>query len=76
VRQDVAARLPEVPPGGVPGGHDDGSKHHLGVANAVDELLAGHLHPVELDANKVWWTLRSRRPRVAAARPAGRAHRA
>lgn len=58
VRRDVAAWLPKVKPGGVIAGHDYGSKNHPGVQVAVDDIFAHHAHPIELDANKVWWTFR------------------
>jgi predicted O-methyltransferase YrrM len=58
VRRDVGAWLPKVKPGGVIAGHDYGSKNHAGVKIAVDDIFSGHAHPIELDANKVWWTIR------------------
>ena len=58
VRRDVAAWLPKVKLGGIIAGHDYGSKNHPGVKIAVDDLFCGHAHPIKLDANKVWWTIR------------------
>lgn len=59
VRRDIAAWLPKVKPGGVISGHDYDSKNHPGVKIAVDALFVGHSHPLKIDANKVWWTLRA-----------------
>lgn len=39
-------------------GHDYGSHNHPGVKIAVDAFLADHPHPLTLEANKVWWTVR------------------
>jgi predicted O-methyltransferase YrrM len=58
VRLDIAAWQPKVKVGGVIGGHDYGGKNHTGVALAVDDIYATHHHPVVIDANKVWWTIR------------------
>lgn len=58
VLRDLSAWLPKVKPGGVIAGHDYGARHHPGVKRAVDRVFAQHAHPVKLEANKVWWTLK------------------
>ncbi len=58
VRRDVEAWFPKVKPGGIVSGHDYGSHNYPGVKTAVDAFLADHPHPLRLEANKVWWTIR------------------
>ncbi|MEE9280528.1 MAG: class I SAM-dependent methyltransferase [Myxococcota bacterium] len=53
---DLKAWVPKVKPGGLITGHDYGSHNHPGVAVAVDAYFRNHVHPVRLEANKVWWT--------------------
>lgn len=55
---DLAAWVPKVRPGGIVAGHDYASAHHPGVKPAVDAFFREHRHPVQLEANKVWWTFR------------------
>ncbi len=59
VRRDLAAWVPKVKPGGVIAGHDYGSHNHPGVEIAVSEFFRDHPHPVRLEANKVWWTIKA-----------------
>jgi predicted O-methyltransferase YrrM len=58
VRRDIAAWLPKLRLGGILSGHDYGSTHHAGVTRAVDDFARRHWHPLEVDANRVWWTVR------------------
>ena len=58
VRNDLHAWLPKVRPGGILSGHDYAARHHPGVKKAVDAFFRDHGHPVRLEANKVWWTIR------------------
>lgn len=58
VRTDLAAWVPKVRPGGIVAGHDYAARHHPGVKIAVDDFFRDHGHPVKLEANKVWWTIR------------------
>lgn len=58
VLRDLEAWVPRVRPGGVISGHDYGSHNHPGVQRAVDRFLSGHPHPVRVESNKVWWTLK------------------
>ncbi len=58
VHKDLAAWAPKIKRGGVIAGHDYGSRRHPGVKRAVDEFFAGHPHPVELQSDMVWWTIK------------------
>ena len=58
VLNDLRAWIPKVKRGGLITGHDYGSQKHTDVKAAVDSYFAGHPHPVRLEANKVWWTLK------------------
>jgi len=58
VLKDLAAWEPKIKPGGIIAGHDYGSRRHPGVALAVDGFFADHTHPVELDSDMVWWTVK------------------
>jgi predicted O-methyltransferase YrrM len=58
VRKDLEAWAPKVKPGGVISGHDYASRRHPGVKPAVDRFFAGHPHPLKLEANRVWWTIK------------------
>ncbi len=58
VLNDLRAWIPKVKRGGLITGHDYDSHNHPGVKAAVDSYFAGHAHPVRLEANKVWWTLK------------------
>jgi len=58
VGSDLAAWVPKVRPGGIVAGHDYAARHHPGVKPAVDAFFREHGHPVKLEANKVWWTVR------------------
>ena len=59
VWEDMRAWMPKLKSGGVMSGHDYDSHNHPGVRVAVDRYFAGHSHPVHLEANKVWWTLKT-----------------
>lgn len=58
VARDLDAWVPKVKPGGVIAGHDYGSHRHPDVRVVVDRYFASHRHPIRLDANKVWWTVK------------------
>jgi hypothetical protein len=59
VFEDLEAWEPKVKPGGVLAGHDYGSHNHPGVKPAVDFFFARHSRPpVQVDADKVWWTIK------------------
>ena len=58
VRRDIAAWLPKIRMGGVISGHDYGGDRHPGVERAVNDLFARHRHKLELEADRVWWTIR------------------
>jgi hypothetical protein len=58
VRRDLAAWLPKVKRAGVISGHDYTGDRHPGVRRAVDAVFARHRHKVEIEADKVWWTIR------------------
>ena len=58
VLEDLKAWVSKVKEGGVIAGHDFGAVHHPGVKEAVKEFFRGHPHPIRLEANKVWWTVR------------------
>jgi len=58
VERDLRAWLPKVRPGGIVSGHDYGSRNHPDVKPVVDRTFRDHPHPVRVDANKVWWTVR------------------
>ncbi len=56
---DLTAWVPKVKPGGVISGHDYGSRNHPGVKPAVDFFFALEpANPIQLDADKVWWTIK------------------
>ncbi|MEE8312808.1 MAG: class I SAM-dependent methyltransferase [Myxococcota bacterium] len=55
---DLQAWVPKVKRGGLITGHDYGSHNHPGVEVAVKTYFRDHPHPVRLEANKVWWTIR------------------
>lgn len=58
VLRDLAAWVPKVKPGGVLAGHDYDSPRYPGVKRAVDAFFERHPTPVQLDRNRVWWTLK------------------
>jgi len=58
VLSDLEAWVPKVRPGGIVAGHDYAARHHPGVKAAVERFFRDHRHPVQLEANKVWWTFR------------------
>jgi predicted O-methyltransferase YrrM len=58
VREDLAAWVPKVKTGGLLTGHDYGSRRHPGVKRAVDDFFAEHPHPLRVEADMVWWTIK------------------
>ena len=58
VQKDLDAWVPKVRPGGVIAGHDYGSHTHVDVKPVVDRFFADHAHPVRVESNRVFWTLR------------------
>jgi predicted O-methyltransferase YrrM len=58
VERDLRAWRPKVRPGGILAGHDYGSRRYPDVKPVVDRFFRDHPHPVRVEANKVWWTLR------------------
>jgi len=58
VLKDLVAWAPKIRRGGVIAGHDYGSRRHPGVKRAVDDFFARHPHPIEFEADMVWWTIK------------------
>jgi predicted O-methyltransferase YrrM len=58
VLRDLEAWVPKVKPGGLIAGHDYGSHNHPGVRSAVEIFFSQHPHPISVETNRVWWTLR------------------
>jgi predicted O-methyltransferase YrrM len=58
VQRDLTAWVPKIRSGGVIAGHDYASRRHPGVQRAVDEFFAGHPHPIQVESDMVWWTIK------------------
>ncbi len=58
VLRDLAAWVPKAKAGGVLAGHDYDSHRYPGVKLAVDAFFERHPTPLQLDRNRVWWTLK------------------
>jgi predicted O-methyltransferase YrrM len=58
VLRDLSAWVPKVKPGGLIAGHDYDSRNHPGVKLAADAFFEKHPHPLTIEADKVFWTVK------------------